>query len=143
MENRQGNTIKRILIALVLFFVVFSGFKIINKPTTVEGEKAISIIVMDKEANKAIEETYHTDGLLLGDLIDEINEAKETFVLDGTKDSEFGRFILEIVGVEKADDEFWVYDSENNKVCEAEEFCPGIDALAIEDADIFTFSILD
>ncbi len=142
MERNQKLNVQRILIAILVFVVVYFGVKTFNKPKVVEGEKAVQIIVLDEEDKTAIDKTFNTDALLLGDLIDEINKENETFILEGSIDSEFGRFILEIVDIEKDESHYWIYDSENNSVCLAEEFCPGIDSLAIEDLDIFVFSIL-
>lgn len=138
MNKNRKTVVSSILIIAVLvsmYFVV----KNINKPTVTEGDKAIQIIVLDKMNEEVYNETLNTDTLLLGELLDEINKTKETFVFD---DSEYGRFITEIKVLKLEAGEFWLFDSENNKVCKAEEFCPGIDNLAIEDKDIFTFTIL-
>ena len=139
---KNNNNFKRVLIATILFVAVYLGVKTLNKPQTIVGEKAIQIVVVDKDDETVIDKVFNTDGELLGDLIDEINELEETFVLSGNKDDEYGRFILEILNAEKDDNDFWVYDSENNTVCASEGFCPGVDLLAIANEDIFTFTVL-
>lgn len=142
MDKNFSKTIKQVLIAALIFLSLYFGFKQFNKPKVVVGDKEITIIILDKEDNKVFDEKINTDAELLGDLIDEINNDKEIFKLAGSKSDEFGRFVESITLVEMADGEFWVYDSSNNTVCKAEGFCPGIDLLAIENNNDFTFNIL-
>lgn len=123
---------------LTAFFLVSK----INKPNVELGDKNIKIVIIDNTEKVIYDETLDTDTEILGDLIDEINETKETFTLEGTKDSEFGRYVSNIVGTELGSNEFWVFESENNEVCVAETMCPGIDALAIKNNDEFKFFVL-
>lgn len=144
MNRNTKKTLLQVLAAVVVFAALFFGIRAITQPTVTAGEKAIKIVILDKDNEAAFEETFNTDTQLLGELIDEVNESEEDlFELDGSKDDEFGRMILDTKVVETAEGEFWVFDSDNNTICEEEGFCPGIDSLAIEDGNNFSFNILD
>ncbi len=145
---KKDLTMKRKLISIVVAGVIFAGLYLgltqINKPKVIVGEKAITIVITDQKSEEVYSETFNSDTEILGELLDEVNELEdeELFVFDGSKDSEFGRFISAISLLELEDGQFWVYDSDNNKVCAAEAFCPGVDMLAIEDGDNFSFNVL-
>ncbi len=143
MNKNTRKTMLSVLAAVVIFAALYLGVKTLNKPKVVVGEKAINIVVLDKDSEKAFDETFNTDAELLGELLDEINADKDDmFEMTGSKDDEFGRYITGISVVDIETGEFWVYDSDNNKVCEAEGFCSGIDMLAIEDGNNFSFNVL-
>lgn len=145
--NKNTN-MKKTLISVVAAVLVFAGLywgvTQINKPKVTVGEKTITIVITDQKAEEVYSETFNSDSELLGELLDEVNELEEEalFVFDGSKDSEFGRFITAISLLQLEDGQFWVYDSDNNEVCAAEAFCPGVDMLAIEDGDNFSFNVL-
>lgn len=143
MFKDSKKTIISIVVAAAVFLGLYFGVKNLNEAKTVEGEKTINIVIMDKNDQEIYNESIATDTLILGDLIDEVNENEDEdlFIFDGEKDSEFGRFISEITLIELDEGEFWVYESDNNKVCLSEAFCPGVDMLAIEDGDNFSFNI--
>ena len=144
MNKNTKKTLLAVLIAGVVFVGLYFGFNAFNKPNVTEGKKEIKIVILDKDKDIAFEESFNTDAQLLGDLLDEVNkEEEDLFELGGSKEDEFGRMIIDTKVVETEEGEFWVYDSDNNRVCQEEGFCPGIDTLAIEDADNFSFNILD
>ena len=143
MNKDTKKTRISILIAVLVFGVLYLGVKTLNKPKVTVGDKAVKIVILDKESKKAVDETFNTDAELLGELLDEINSQNDVkFEIDGSKDDEFGRFITAISIVDIETGEFWVYDSDNNVQCETEGFCPGIDMLAIEDGNNFSFNVL-
>lgn len=136
---------KAIFVSIFVISFLLTAFFLVskmNKPNVELGDKNIKIVIVDNTEKVIYDETLDTDTEILGDLIDEINETKETFTLEGTKDSEFGRYVSNIVGTELGSNEFWVFESENNEVCVAETMCPGIDALAIKNNDEFKFFVL-
>lgn len=136
---------KAIFVSIFVISFLLTAFFLVskmNKPNVELGDKNIKIVIIDNTEKVIYDETLDTDTEILGDLIDEINETKETFTLEGTKDSEFGRYVSNIVGTELGSNEFWVFESENNEVCVAETMCPGIDALAIKNNDEFKFFVL-
>lgn len=143
MNKSRRKTILVSVITLLLLIGGYFTFKSLNQPQVVLGSKNIEIVILDKNKEKIYDKTINTDGKLLGEVIDQINADDEIFKLEGSKKDQFGRFISKITLVESNEGEFWVYDSENNKACKTEAFCPGIDLLAIEDKDVFVFSILD
>lgn len=144
MNKNMRKTLLQVLAAVVVFVALYFGIKAINQPKVTVGDKAIKIVIVDKDDKIVFDETFNTDTELLGELLDEANETNENlFEFSGSKTDEFGRMIIDTSVVETADGEFWVYDSDNNTVCEAEGFCPGIDSLAIEDGNNFSFNIYD
>ena len=141
---KQSNN-KAILVSIfVITFLLTSFFLVskINKPNVELGDKNIKIVIVDNTEEVIYDEMVNTDAELLGDLLYQINESKETFTLEGDKDSEFGRYVSNIVDTDLESNEFWVYESENNEVCLAETMCPGVDALAIKNNDEFKFFVL-
>lgn len=144
------NTRKTLVTTILVIGLLLAGLfvvKNLNKPNTVVGNKVIEITILDQDEEVAYSEKLRTDAELLGDVLEEMNSNDQftdggKIVLEGEKDSEFGRFISEITLVPINADEFWVYESENNKVCQTEAFCPGVDFLAIEDQDEFIFKVL-
>lgn len=143
MNKNSRKTILTSLVVLLLLVGGYFTFKNYNQPQVVLGDKNVEIIVVDRDKKPVYEKIINTDANLLGEVIDQINADEKLFELEGEKDSEFGRFITKVNLVESIEGEFWVFDSENNKVCQTEAFCPGIDSLAIEDEDSFTFFLLE
>lgn len=143
MNKNMKKTLLQVLVAVLIFTGLYFGVKALNKPKVVVGEKAINIVITDRESNVIYTETFNTDTELLGELLDEVNEENsDLFEFDGSKDDEFGRFITDIKLLELNNGEFWLYESDNNTACKEEAFCPGIDMLAIEDGDNFSFNLL-
>ncbi len=147
MKNNNRKTLVSSIVLIALLIATFYLVKEVNKPKVVVGNKGIEITIVDRESKTVYEEEFRTDAGLLGEVLDELNTDADfaqlgQIVLEGDKDSEFGRFISEITFAPIEEGEFWVYESENNKVCLAEAFCPGVDQLAIEDKDEFTFIVL-
>lgn len=141
MNKNTRKTLLQVLAAVVIFAGLYFGIKAINQPKVTAGDKAIKIVVVDKEDGVAFEKTFNTDTELLGELLDEVNiDEDDMFVLAGSKDDEFGRFLEAIKLVEIEEGEWWGINSDNNTVCEAEGFCPGIDSLAMEDGNNFSFN---
>lgn len=129
-----------IVLALVAAYLLVSN---LNKPANDDSSKVVTVIVVDELDEHLYNEELATNATTLGQLIDEINDNGQTFLLEGAKDSEFGRYIDNILNVDKSSQQFWVFSSENNKVCLAEAFCPGIDLLEIDDQDEFKFYIIN
>ena len=143
MNKNTRKTLLSVIVAVLVFAGLYFGVKAITKPKVTVGDKAINIVITDGESEQIYEKSFNTDTELLGELLDEVNTEEEgLFIFDGAKDSEFGRFISEIKLLELNEGEFWVYDSDNNTVCETEGFCPGVDMLAIEDGNNFSFNVL-
>lgn len=141
----QKSSKKTIMISIILIVGLITTYFVVsnlNKPKTVVGDKNINIVIVDSKEEVIYDETINTNSEILGDLLDEVNSDKETFVLDGEKESEFGRFVSAIKDVQLESNEFWVYESDNNTVCIEEVMCPGIDFLAIEDLNNFKFFVL-
>lgn len=143
MNKQTKKTVISVIVAVLVFTGLYFGVKALNKPKVTVGDKEINIVIKNQEEEVVFEEKVNSDTELLGELLDEVNEVEDAlFIFDGTKDSEFGRFIEAIKLVELNEGEFWVYESDNNTVCAEEAFCPGVDMLAIEDGDNFNFNVL-
>ena len=142
MNKNMKKTLLSVVVGVLVFTGLYFGFKTINKPKVTVGDKSITITITNHDEEAIYSEELGTDVEILGQLLDEINKDKEIFIFEGTADSEFGRFISEITLLELAEGEFWVYGSENNEECNAAEFCPGVDMLAIQDGDEFSFNVL-
>ena len=142
MNKNTKKTLLSVVVGVLVFTGLYFGFKTINKPKVTVGDKSITITITDHDEEAIYSEKLGTDVEILGQLLNEINEDKEIFIFEGSTDSEFGRFISEITLLELAEGEFWVYDSDNNAECNAAEFCPGVDMLAIQDGDAFSFNVL-
>lgn len=137
------NMKKSILIRVVLVLALVGAYLFVsnlNKPSGNQGNKTVTLEIFNIDEENVFKEELKTNAETLGELIDELNENKAKFNLSGDKDSEFGRYIESIEDVDNGSG-FWVYESENNKICLAEAFCPGIDALVIDDKDQFNFII--
>ena len=75
-------------------------------------------------------------------LADALEAAKG--VIDVTmEDSEYGKYITGMLGLEQTDSIFWVYESDNNKSCIDAGMCMGISDTIIEDGDNFVFKYTD
>lgn len=134
---------KRILGAfLVLVFLIF-GISFYNRSKGNEDSKTITIqIVVDNET--IYQESVQTEAALLSDCLKEM-KANKTIVLE-YEDSTYGMYITgmgkdTLVYQDAAAGKYWVYDSENNKQCNASEYCDALDSLAIEDGDCFVFTL--
>lgn len=126
-----------LVILTVLSIFLFDRF---FKPTRYEGGKEIFItIIIDETQEILFEGSLKTDTETLGELMDEAKELQME-----TEEASFGRFIISLKGQEQGDiatGPWWLYESENNKVCVQSGYCPGIDELPIQDGDQFKFEL--
>ena len=131
------------IVAPVLLIAILY-FAINNKPKEpVETGKKITLNFKAKEDegyNEFAKVEYEIkDELTLGEVFDAINGKKLEMVLEGDKNSEWGRYILSIneyVSNGKTAP-FWFINSETNSECLALGFCNGLDSQGLEDNDIF------
>ncbi len=109
--------------AVVIIAGIFIGVHVANKPETVEGAKAIDVVVMfEDETTK--EHNIKTDAEFLREALEEEK------MISGTE-SEFGLFVTEVDGV-KADDskqQWWCF------LKDGEMLNTGVDSTPIADGD--------
>jgi len=139
--------ILKIAIAITVGIFVFFGVRTLTAPDTEEGAKAILVTVEieqeDKSYKTIYEETVHTDGLVLSDLLLEMNDKGLLKVeLSGNKTDPYGRS-LQTMGEYTFTDwntgPWWLYNSDNNPDCVAAGYCSGVDSCPIYDNDHFVF----
>lgn len=139
------NKFTKLLLAFILLIMVVLGYSYIQNQKTIKGEKKITITAIDYRTEPPLylinEETYNTDALYLGELLDEINKKDLIFVLQGNKSDMYGRMLVSIKDVNQDPNanQYWLYESSNNESCKSAGFCNGVDQLPIADQDIFIF----
>lgn len=132
---------KKIMIAVIAVLCICGGVIVLNNTmqgTVQTGAKEITLIVMDPEhdGKELTKEVIHTDAQYLNEVLAESNlEVK-------VEASEFGDYITSIKGFEQNESQGWVYESENNEMCKAAEFCPSISVNAVADQDVFVFELI-
>ncbi|NLC34321.1 MAG: hypothetical protein GX760_03545 [Erysipelothrix sp.] len=141
MKNNR-KTVGISLIFIIALIATYFIVKPLLNPADNDSDKTISIEIYDVEQSLIYSEKHETNVNTLGLLLDEMNSETEMFSLDGDASSEFGRYLSAIDAIELPANSFWVYESDNNKMCLSEAYCPGIDYLAIEDEDVFVFKVL-
>ncbi len=122
------------------------------RPKVVLETKSITLsFVIDLEDDKqelgsiTIKSKGEEDLLLLGDVLDRINEEDNDYTIElaGAKTDQYGRFVAGVndyITQDMAAGPWWGYDSTTNQDCVEAGFCSGIDVLPIYDNDIFTFT---
>ena len=132
---------KKLLIAALAVLTVILAYFALTKlpPQQQSGQKTVYITLLDEMSEQVIidKQAYKTSATTLGSFFDE-NPQGISVKLEA---SSFGRFILEINGLDgsKAEGPWILYDSPNNQVCLASGLCSGIDDLPIFDGDEFVF----
>jgi len=132
---------KKKLLMIIAAAVVFMGLGLVFKqvmPKKEIGSKELTITITDTvEGKELYSKTIKTDALTLGELLDEREDLEAVLV-----DSDFGRFLISLLGVEGAEDysTYWLYGSPNNKACQEAGYCTGADDLPIYDGDEFNFT---
>lgn len=136
MANEKKSSKLPIVIAAAVLVIAASVFALVyflNKPKTVEGTKAYTVAVVDKDGNSK-EYTGKTDAEFLRGLMDELTAGGD-FSYAGD-DSDYGLYITTINGVTadyNADGAYWsIYVNE-----EYGQF--GADAQPVNDGDSFKF----
>ncbi|MBP5262306.1 MAG: DUF4430 domain-containing protein [Clostridiales bacterium] len=136
MTNEKKNSKLPIVITAAVLVIAASVFALVyflNKPKAVEGTKAYTVAVVDKDGNSK-EYTGKTDAEFLRGLMDELTAGGD-FSYAGD-DSDYGLYITAINGVTadyNADGAYWsIYVNE-----EYGQF--GADAQPVNDGDSFKF----
>lgn len=125
------------LFVLCLTGIIIVGINAITTRETKKGSKHIDIKIVDQVNDKILfEDTLYTDSLTLEELIKEQKE----FDIQLKK----GAYGIEIESIEGLKNDFvkgpwWLYESDTNKVCKKEGYCPIMNELPIYDYDSFTF----
>ena len=127
---------KKFLVGLLCILCLFGCSR--NKAN--DKEISINIKIVDEISD---EELYNgTLTKKATTLADALEAAKG--VIDVTmEDSEYGKYITGMLGLEQTDSIFWVYESDNNKSCIDAGMCMGISDTIIEDGDNFVFKYTD
>lgn len=136
MTNKKGGSKLPIIIAvaaLVLAAGIFALVYFFNKPQGVQGTKAYTVSVVDKDG-KSTDYTGKTDAEFLRGLMDELKD--QGFTYEGT-DSDYGLYITTINGL-KAD-----YDTDGaywSIYVNGEYGQFGADQQPVNDGDAFKFA---
>ncbi|SHH95109.1 protein of unknown function [Clostridium collagenovorans DSM 3089] len=121
-ENKNS-----IILALVLVVIValgFGGYKYFTGTQKVEGNKNITVTVINdaKSYNKV--HKHNTDKETLGDALVEMN-------IVGTESSDYGRFLVKVddITADQAQEEWWQIQ------VNGQDAQTGMDSVAIKDGD--------
>lgn len=101
-----------------------------------EGEKTIFIdVLIDGNKQSFI---LKSDALTLRELLEE-----ETSLQAVMEDSTYGALLTSLLGHEQDMDKgpWWLFSSDNNKDCVAQNMCPVLDQVNLSDQDAFLFEL--
>ncbi len=151
LEEAMKNFLKMVIPVVVLVGLFVLANEVFS-PNVVEGQKSITLefyAIIDEESQMLgstnVLSNDEEDLMLLGDVVDRINENEEqfTFELGGSKSDTYGRFIIginEYVTEDMSVGPWWGYTSDTNQDCIDAGFCSGIDMLPVYDNDVFVFT---
>jgi hypothetical protein len=136
---------KKIIAIAIAFIILIAGWFSIsksNQKSTTPGDKTISIIIEDRTGTNTTEifkTEIKTEAEYLGEVLDQLVNSN-SIEMEAVS-SDFGRYITSFNGNDGSQfNAFWMFESSNNKVCLEAGFCNlGMDALPINDQDIFVF----
>lgn len=132
---------KKYIVLLCVGFLVGIGIYGISslKPQQVNKQnKEISIQIIDMhEPEKVLfDEVVSCENESLGDFFDTQDQ-----ITVEIEESEYGAYIVSMMGQASDNEYFWVYESENNQTCLDLGMCPAIDECILEDGDQFIFKL--
>ena len=122
-----------VLIVLGISLLAFVGYKNFIVPKAVEGEKEVTIHIINDKENMDKTFTYNTDGEYLIDLLEEKkDELGITF-----QDFDFGKMIVAMLG--------YTVDEINNEYfhiyVNGEDATTGVGEIPLMDKDTYTFEL--
>lgn len=124
---------KKFLISLMCLGLLWGCAK--EEPVTTSEKMDVNIKVVDEiEGKEIVNATIKTSYVVLADILE--NDIDFDVVLE---ESEYGKYIVSMVGLEATDKNFWVYESDNNADCKAAGMCMSISETKVQDGDNFTF----
>ena len=127
---------KKFLVGLLCILCLFGCSR--NKAN--DKEISINIKIVDEISDEELfNGTLTTKATTLADAL----EAAKGVIDVTMEDSEYGKYITGMLGLEQTDSIFWVYESDNNKSCIDAGMCMGISDTTIEDGDNFVFKYTD
>ncbi len=122
--------------ALILLGVLAFAFK--NNSEGTAGAKQITIHVKGVKHQETI--SIDSDCETLAELLKTHTELKAE-----VDNGPYGAYLITLLDETQASQKgpWWVYESDNNEVCTAMEYCPALDKVTIKDKDEFTFSLIN
>lgn len=128
---------KKLLISLMCLGLLWGCAK--DDAKTTDDKIDVNIKVVDEiEGKELVNATIKTNYVVLADILE--NDIDFEVELE---DSEYGKYIVSMVGVKATDKNFWVYESDNNADCKAAGMCMSISETNVQDGDNFTFIYTD
>ena len=127
---------KKFLVGLLCILCLFGCSR--NKAN--DKEISINIKIVDEISDEELfNGTLTTKATTLADAL----EAAKGVIDVTMEDSEYGKYITGMLGLEQTDSIFWVYESDNNKSWIDAGMCMGISDTIIEDGDNIVFKYTD
>lgn len=126
---------KKFLIVLLSLICLFGCSKKTN-----DNSISINIKVIDEINDEELfKGTLTTKATTLADALESAKGVIDVTMVD----SEYGKYITSMLGLEQTNSIFWVYESDNNKSCLDAGMCMGVSETVIEDGDNFVFKYTD
>lgn len=131
MSNKKKTVAAGIAILLLILIAWFWQ----KDPSVTQGEKQITIVIDAQDLH--IETAITTQSGTLKELLLEQEEWHATI-----EDGPYGAFLTSLAEHEQDRNAgpWWIYTSENNRICQEQGMCPALDQVSIEDGDVFHFS---
>lgn len=119
-----------VVIALIFITVVIVVNKRDINADEVKAKKQITISVFDKENTNIFKKNIETDKTYLIDVLKEIDRLDVV-----TEDSDYGEYIISIMGIEQGDNYYWTYYIDD-------DYAPkGVSACKIDSGKEYSFKI--
>lgn len=129
--NKKVIKIGIIVIAVVVIIgIILFAAKAKKEESSIETKKQITVSVFDKEANNIYTEDIKTEEEYLIEVLKEIEELNLV-----TEDSEYGKYIIEIMGIQQGDNYYWTY------YIDSEYATTGVSNCNIEEGRVYSFRI--
>lgn len=126
---------KKFLIVLLCLICLFGCSKKTN-----DNSISINIKIIDEINDEELfKGTLTTKATTLADALESAKGVIDVTMVD----SEYGKYITSVLGLEQTNSIFWVYESDNNKSCLDAGMCMGVSETVIEDGDNFVFKYTD
>lgn len=133
----------KLVLPVVLLVGLIVGYRLTqDKPEEVLADVVTLQIVVEEEVIAEVTQEIKEE-VTVGELIDTLNGEVAVFILEGEKDSEWGRYISginEYITEDMDAGPWWFLSSDTNQDCLDLGFCNGIDSQGMSDKDIFILS---
>ncbi len=136
---------KKIILAVIALLFLVLAFAFCNRPEIQDSSDKLIKLSIKTAEKTVLDASFNTKANTLKELLIELKDEQE--LLMDYENQSYGMYIKalgkdELYYEDMSRGLYWIYSSDNNKVCQASAFCPVADEITLENGDEFVFSLI-